>query len=387
MLVGKAICLVALCVIASAAPADTVILDDEGTVEGTIEEVVFLQQGTQKTLHRGEFSDLALDPHKTDKVVLSDGTIEKGEMVSLRIKSIGGLLTFQRAEVRSVVLSRKELDELRKEYLKKRAEIPADDGEALYRLAAWCKEKKLAAEANDLAEQCLKAGVGHETATLAHQMLGHVLRGDEWIVPLPSEKAGEDKPADGGPAKPADDPGQGKADPQQVALARTLAREYEKKAEDAKNADTEAVERTYKSTLDTLSAQLKKLKNDMDTTSRQLSKLRDDYAAEIKHGYPSGNVLTVDQLRRKERIDQLKKDIDAAQEKLRKLEDESPKVRNKYVATGHQAKTAMSQANSRAASRNQRLATARAKIERLLGLGKALSGDEMRAIFEEALKG
>lgn len=373
--------LAVLCVVVSAAWADTVILQDDGVVEGTVEEVVFLVQGEPKTLCRGEFTDLVLDTQRADHVALGDGTVEKGEVVSVRLKSVAGLLTFQRAELRSVVLAQRDLDELRKEYLEKRAQIAADDGEELYRLAVWCKEKQLNAEANDLAKLCLKANVSHETATLAHQMLGHVLRGGEWVVPVPTEKPDDDKPAAVAPPRPASEQEQRKADPQAVELARTIAREYEKKAEDAKNADHQAVERTYKGKLDTLLAQIRKLKSDITITGGQLTKLRDDLAAETKR--VGTTVPTADQ---QAKIDQLKRNIETTRNRLQRLEEEYPRVQKEYLVTERQAKAAFSYAASRAANRNHRLATARAKIERLLLLGKTPSAVEMRAIFDEALK-
>ena len=110
-------------IVAGAAPADTVTLATGGKVEGTVDEIAFLQKGVSKTLRRDEFAAILLDREDPDKVTLNDGTIQEGELVSLQVKSVAGLLTFKRAQLSAVAIAKVSLDKLRKEYLLRRAKV------------------------------------------------------------------------------------------------------------------------------------------------------------------------------------------------------------------------------------------------------------------------
>ncbi len=176
------------CVALSAA-ADTVLLANEGRVEGSVDTIVFSSEGKTRTIQRGAFSDISLSDRGADVVKLEGGVTASGRVESLQIKSVGGILTFKRGELRTVAVVPGKMDETRKEYFKKRAAVKGNDAEGLYELANWCKQNTLLPEAYNLARLSLKTDPNSKVADLAHQLLGHVLVDGQWEEP-PTPVAG-----------------------------------------------------------------------------------------------------------------------------------------------------------------------------------------------------
>jgi hypothetical protein len=82
-------------------------------------------------------------------------------------------LSFQKAQILQVNAEPSVLDE----YLERRDRL-ASTAEANYELGVWCQEHKL----KDLAELHFEAAVKHDKSyEPAHQKLGHVLLGDNWL--------------------------------------------------------------------------------------------------------------------------------------------------------------------------------------------------------------
>ena len=384
----KAILFAALLLIAiRPASADTVELKKGGKVDGTVDEVVFLQEGKEKAHRGGTVAGVALSKDGPDTLRLEGGTAVKGELISIQIRSVGGLLTFKRPDLVKVTIQG-SLNELRKEYLLRKAKLGNGDAQGLYDLALWCNDKGLKVEAREMARRCLAAEPKPETGVLAHGILGHVLRDGEWVDPATAldpwkEPADEPDPA---PAKP--EPVTGKIDPELIALSKTLAAEYDEKAKEAKSNDWDLIKTTYQSHWDKLQVKVRNTKKEIKNTERKKGDLSDDIRAEKRRGeggYPY-DPETYSERRRKERIDELRRDYDRAKRNLEKQEDNYKRALKDIVTLGRKINAAKAKARRRATDRTRSLEVARSKVGRLLRLGRKLDEAAMRAIFDEAVK-
>ena len=371
-------------IVAGAAPADTVTLATGGKVEGAVDEIVFLQKGVSKTLRRDEFAVILLDREDPDKVTLNDGTIHEGELVSLQVKSVGGLLTFKRAELSAVAIAKVSLDRLRKEYLLRRAKVKDDDSSGLYGLAVWCKEKGLVAEARDLARRCLDAKPEPETEVLAHRLLGHVLRGGKWVKPGAPTEPKKVVPD----TKPKNTNADKRIAPALLAHHEKLTKAYAQAAKHAKSKDWETIKSTYQAKWDKSQTDSRKLKASISKTKKEKDDLQDDIRAEKKRGeggYPN-NPKTNSEWRRKDRIDDLRRDYDRAKRDLDRIENRYDRIRKERRKLAAVIKAQQTKARRRAAERKQNVEDASAEIDRLLHLGKKFSEADMKAIFDKALQ-
>ena len=378
-------CLIAVLLPALAAPADTLLLRSGGKVRGTVHEAVFLRQGKRVVYLHGQFDQITLNEAAPDTVRRTTGVVEKGELLSVRIKSVGGILTFKRTRLKSVFIGEAIPDKTRQEYLARRAALKDGDAAGLCELAAWCEKQGLKAEARDLASRALKADPAPEVAVQAHRMLGHVLRDGRWVkpgAPKEPEPEGPEQPEPEPPAKRA------KAGPEQVRLARGLFTEYEQKSDEAKDQDRQAVKDFYREPWAKAHARIREAKKKYNKAVQRRDKLRDDIRAEKRRGeggYPE-NPKSYTEVRRKERIDDLRREHDQVHSRLSRQEDEIARLEKERVRTALKIKAAKAKVSRRATKRGGRLTVARSKIERLLGLGHPLSEADMRAILEDALQ-
>jgi hypothetical protein len=383
------VCAVLLAALSPAAAADTISLTGGGKVRGSVDAVVFLQEGKKKTFQRGEFVGLCLNETGLDIIQLNADKTEKGELVCVRVKSIGGVLTFPRARIAVVTIAKSDTDKLRAEYLRRRAAIRKDDAQAMYDLAAWCKEHSLAAEANDLAERCLAAEPGDELAVLAHRMLGHVFRDGRWVQParLKAEE-NEEKPDKDKTSEPVRESAPEEIDPASAQTFRELAEEYAEKVKIADERDEAAVRDAYEERWNSVIAESKKLRKTLEQKNDRRVRLRDNIRSEKRKGeggYPD-NPKTYDEGKRKERIDELRRQYDRVRDEVRRLEKAYKKSRKEILHVGLKIKASKSAAHKRGVQRRNNFNVARSKIQRLLRLKKRLSEAEMRAIFETVLE-
>lgn len=116
-----------------------------------------------------------------DLIHLSDGRTlhgslgeERGDEVQIRLKQ--GSVWLKRAEIRRI----ETLDDLRKEYVRRRAALGVKDAAGHFALAEWCVEGDLVDEAKAEWEATVAADPAHEAA---HRALGHVQTGGEWLTP------------------------------------------------------------------------------------------------------------------------------------------------------------------------------------------------------------
>lgn len=374
------LCLTALLIVGAPSLADTVVLEAGGKVEGTVDEIVFLLAGANRKFQRGQFVGVNLSKAAKDTLHLKEGAAKKGELISLQLKSIGGLLTFTRIELKSVTVAATPVSEVGQEYLLKRAQIKDGDGEGLYTLAAWCEKSGLRVEAHDLARRCLDAQPKEETAVLAHRMLGHIFRDWKWIEPGPPKDPKSE------PAKPQPEPG--KVDRASLVLLRNLVKEYAEKSKEAESKDRETAKSAYLSKLQDSQAKVRKLKKEIDANEKKLDRYRDDIRREQNRsdgGYPS-NPRTDEERRRRDRIDRLRRERDRIERALEQQERSHKRTRRDLIRLVRTAQAAMSKVRSRRTARGQRLEIAESKVEGKLFGGSKMTEQEMRGVFDQAMK-
>jgi len=363
--------------------ADTLLLADGGKVDGTIDEVILLQNGEEKKFSAGKFTAVRLDPKGQDVVQVDAKTAETGGLVSVRVRSVGGLLTFKRAELTAIAVGQAGVDELLKQYNAKRAEVKDDDAAGLYELAQWCRDNNLRMQARDLGELCLKTNPKPELEVLVHRFLGHVLKDGKWVVPEMQPPPDDTQPVR---PTPQPEPGTTKVDPALAALGNKLAAEYGQKAADTRSKDREAVKTTYEAKWTKVLADLKKAKDEYDQATRRKKEISDDIAAERRRiGYSNVPTDMIDAGVR-QRIVDLQREYDKANEKAGQLESTIVKARREEFQLASKIKSALSDASSRADSREQRVSVAKSRVERLLLTGGKPTEAEMRAIYDEAMK-
>lgn len=166
-----------------AARADVFKLRTGGQVKGSLQEVVFLQDGNRVKYARARLGAVWLSQTGRDRLDLADGTAVEGEIVSATIRTVGGPIAFERNDLSVVTMeSDPETEAKRRELAEKKAELDPKDAVGLFELSQWCESKKLKTEAAELARASLEIDPEHEDAEQAHLFLGHVLHEDQWIT-------------------------------------------------------------------------------------------------------------------------------------------------------------------------------------------------------------
>lgn len=362
--------------------ADTLLLLDEGKVDGTVEEVVLLVNGAERKLAKGQFVAVQLGTNAEDVVQVDEKTAEKGELVSVSIQTIAGLLTFKRKELKTIALAPTAEADIRKEYEARRAKVKDDDPDGLYGLALWCQEMKLKKEMRELAELCLKAKPKPETEAVAHRLLGHVLRAGKWVEEATAAPAEEPtqpaQPAQ--PAKPDQTPAATKADPAAAELYRKLTAEYDKKTADTKAKELETLKSQYTDKWKKFDTEFKKAEKEHTDADQKKADLRRQLDDEIRRvGY-------TDTSNWNDYVNRLRSDYDQACDRANRAQSSLDSVKRERSALLAKARGAKETADARASDHEQHLTLAKKKIERLLLQGRTLTEADMRGILDEALK-
>lgn len=385
-----------LAMLARPTSADTVELAGGGKVLGTVEIITVLIGGEEQTLAQGEFTGVVLGKNGVDEIELLDGKTKIGTFVSLRIRSVGGLLTFERDDIAAVDATETRMRELKKQYELRKAKIKKNDTEALYVLALWCRENGLEDEARRLAGQILDLEPAPGLAVHVHKMLGHVLVDGEWTEPPKPKETKEpededefgfpdfDKPDDTDPFGDDDEsddpedqseeaePGETPSEPRK--LCKKLHQEYSRKADEARADDQDAVKRAFQTTYERVRVEVVRLRAEIPKTEAHKQKLHDDLRAEKAR-----------KNRNEGRIRELDDEYDKTLDDLAKMKRSYTTAINVYRVLAAKVQTAKAKVRKRAFERQQRVNVAKSKIERFLHLGKTLTEQDMRAIFEGSL--
>ena len=356
--------------------ADTVFLNGGGKVEGTVNTIVFLQQGEKRTFARADVSVVLLDTDSgQDKLVLKKGLTPKGELVSLTIRSVGGILSFGRGRLKSVKIVEDPQAKLSQEYLRRKAKIRPNNAADLCELAVWCNENRLTAEAHSLATQCLKLKPDADTAALAHSILGHVLRDGKWVEPV-----GDKLPAD---QQPPTDVDVKNVDSATVTLLKKIIAEYVARAAEAKKNDQVTWRTKYEPLWQEYQKRVAALRKEVTDLEARKQKLRDEITSEKRRRRDLGDN---DEHERSRITDGIRERETEFRDVSRKLA-ESKRSYTSAQSTRAKVRTKMiydkARIGSRDVARRRTVALAQTKIVRLLQLGKKLSEADMRKVCEE----
>lgn len=356
------------------AAADTVFLNDGGKVEGTVDTIVFLEQGEKSTFARADVNLVLLDTESgQDKLVLKKGLARKGELVSITIRSVGGRLSFGRGQLKSVKITEDPQLKLAEEYLRRKAKIRPNNAADLCELAVWCNENGLAAEANVFATQSLKLNPDADTSALAHSILGHVLRDGKWAEP-------DKLPA--GPRPPTDAEVKN-VDPAVVTLLKKIIAEYVARAAEAKKNDQETWKTKYQPLWQEYQKRVTAFRKETNDLETRKQKLRDNIKSEKRRRRDLDDNDDNERSRIADGIRELERNLRDVSRNLTKskrsyttAKSARAKVRTKMIYD-------KARIGSRDVRRKRNIALAQSKIVRLLQLGKKLSEADMRKVCEE----
>lgn len=267
--------IVSICVLvvvfSFAARADEVKLKAGGKMSGTIVRVEMSVDG--KTVkHEGkDISNVYFSPVNKDVLTLKDKTKVRGEFIAVVVKTAGGEISFNRADLADVSMQSDPVAEARREILAhRRGRLKPDDARGLLDLAKWAREKELADESHALAMAAINVDPKSDLAVEAHKFLGHALFDGEWMTK--AEMARRKKVDEGvlepeGTAKP--DPSEEETETAKFkaiealtdpkAQNAELCKVFLDKVEKARLGDLKGIYDTYNATRNQLNATLKKL--------------------------------------------------------------------------------------------------------------------------------
>lgn len=370
-------CAGAVLLVCVAAEADVLKFTNGGELKGALEEVELLADGKTVKYGRGDVMAVWLSETGKDNVQMKDGTKQEGELASVKFKSIGGLLTFPRKELASIVLGEDTLEAARKEYQAKRAKVGVDDAKGLFELAQWCREKGLKAESVELARASLTADANSEVAAKAHELAGDVLYKDKWMTAaeaakLREQEAGKVEPPKD-PAPPVEQPkltdDQIKALKESAAKNEELYKTYQGKAEDLRKDEFSKAKGKFESEWKALEKRVSDLNASIKADEDKIADLKKQYGTER---YTTGYTWSTD--------------LKTANDKLDKDKDDLKKAKVEAARMARQWETASSVVTSNAAKRRGRVTLAYQRHQRLLLTGRSVTADEMTNAFEAALK-
>ncbi|MFH1731775.1 MAG: hypothetical protein ABIF82_09005 [Planctomycetota bacterium] len=356
--------------------ADTVFLNGGGKIEGTVDTILFLEQGEKSTFARADVTLVFLSAENgQDKLVLKKGLARKGDLASITIRSVGGILSFDRGRLKSVNIAEDSQVKLIEEYLRRKAKIRPDNAADLCELAAWCNENRLIAEAHSLATQCLKLKPDADTSALAHSILGHVLRDGKWEKPTLDKLPAEQPPPTDAEAK--------NVDPAAVALLEKIIAEYVDRAAEAQKKDQETWKTTYQPLWQEYEKRVTALEKQINDLEARKQKLRDDIQLEKRRRRDTAEGDRAERLRIAEEIRRLENELRDVTRELSTGERSYTSAKNARTKLRTKMIYDKARIGSRDVTRRQNIALAQSKIVRLLQLGRKLDEADMRKVCEE----
>jgi len=164
--------------------ADTVHLNTGGKITGTITRVTFARKGKIVVLDRDQLAQVQRVHFGLGQDTISIGPEEwHGKLVEVRIRSIGGEMTFKRSKLSGIVKQLSEREKLLADHKAKLKKLAEDDAKGWYLLAAWAEKSRLRREALSAARTSLDIDPEHPHHADAHRMLGHLLKNGQWLTP------------------------------------------------------------------------------------------------------------------------------------------------------------------------------------------------------------
>ena len=366
------------------ARADVLQLASGGKLTGTLREATLLVGDEEITCARDQIKSINLARSGRVIVKTPKGKTLRGELVSLKFKSLAGELTFARENVASVKLVADPLAAARKELAAKRAEVADDDAKGLLELAQWCRERGLKTEAVECARASLEAEPDAECGGKAHKFLGHVQYKDQWMTPAEAMTKKEQDEA-GSPGDETGDPEKsaGPTAEELKAAAKQNEEFYEtfkQRIEDAKEKEFEALKKEHGKKWETLEVQIKSLTEELKEREKNRESQRERHRKELQA--ERHTKAEIEKLLNT-RFDGFNS---AYNTKIRTVREARLKAKLERTKLAGIIKPIRDKILRKAAQTNASVRLAFQKHERILRGGKLLTTDQMTKSFEAALE-
>jgi hypothetical protein len=267
--------------------ADVLQVAGGGGLKGTLTEVTVLVKDKEVTRARTDIKKIKLV--RSGRIVLTqeDGSRLRGELVSLKFKSLAGELTFERSNVVSLKLVSDPLAAARKEFAEKRAAADDDDAGALLKLAEWCDGRGLKTEAVRCARQCLAAKPDAEAAEKAHKLLGHVQYKGQWMAPADALKKRQEEGDSDSPDDETDDTESPATSTKEKFAAgvrqnAALYETFKQRIQDAKDKELGALKKEYSKKWDDTEVLIKTLTAEIKEREKARASERETHRKELQ---------------------------------------------------------------------------------------------------------
>ncbi len=374
-------CTLAALLLPVEAESDVLSLSNGNQLDGTLEAVTILVGGEELTQARAGIASVSVSETGKDFVELRTGEKLKGEFVSLKFRSVDGLLTLERKEVRLVTLSADLLDKAREELAAKKTKVPPGDAEGLLKLARWCRRKGLKAEAVSLARASLKADHDGKCSKEAHKLLGHVFCQGKWMTLAEfldlrlktEEQKDETAERHRRMEKLKKDLTHEQLDAITAALLTNiqLYKTYLARAEEQKKQELEQVKGRYRALWTKVDGKVKGLLRDLEALEKNRNKIKQNKRtsrnpfAWTQGGAPRGQ---------------------ASEEQKEKLEEPLREAKRNRQRIASAIKSAQATGSRRASRRRTRISLAYQRNKHILLAGKPLTTQQMIENLEAAIK-
>lgn len=364
--------------------ADVLQVAGGGGLRGTLKDVTVLVKDKEVTCVRADIKKIKLV--RSGRIVLTqeDGSRLRGDLVSLKFKSLAGELTFERSNVVSLKLVSDPLAAARKKFAEKRAAVDDDDAGALLELAQWCDGRGLKAEAVRCARECLAAKPDAEAAEKAHKLLGHVQYKGQWMPPADALKKKQEEGDSDSPDDETDDTENPAASTKEQFAAAVrknvgLYETFKQRIEDAKDEELGALKKEYGKKWDDTEVLIKTLTAEIKEREKARASERETHRKELQAAHHTkAKIEDLLKVRFDDFNSVYNKKIRAAREARLKARVERGKLagiikplREKIARKANQAKA------------GTRLVFQR--HERILRDGKLLTEEQMMKAFEAGL--
>ncbi|MFH1730977.1 MAG: hypothetical protein ABIF82_04905 [Planctomycetota bacterium] len=368
----------------ASARADVLQLASGGKLAGTLREATLLVGDEEITYARDQIKSIKLA--RSGRIIMKTqkGKTLRGELVSLKFRSLAGELTFARENVVSVKLLADPLAAVRKKLAAKRAEVADEDDEGLLELARWCRERGLKTDAVECARACLEAEPDAECAGKAHKFLGHVQYEGQWMTPAEAMRKEEQDKAD----SPADETGDPEksvgptAEEFKVAARQNeeLYETFKQRVEDAREKELETLRKEHGKKWQALDVQIKSLAEEIKEREKNRESERERHRKELQA--ERHTKAEIEELLNA-RFDNFNS---AYNTKIRAVREARLNAKLERTKLAGIIKPMLNNILRKAAQANASVRLAFQKHERILRGGKLLTADQMTKSFEAALE-
>ncbi len=356
--------------------ADTVEMSNERTLNGAVVDVTFLPNGAEEETAylRGGIEGLQVAEEGDDTLVLAEGEKVEGRLVSLRFRSVGGVLEFDRDDLLSVELFDTKMTRALAELAERKAEVPEDDARKLAELAMWCRDNGLTTEARKFARASLDLDAEGPFASTAHEALGHVLYEGEWMTPRQAIEQGAELHEVYEDIQEGDDKDDSELSPEQVKIRNAhrknnaLRQTYLEKAGELRSEELERAKTQY-------SSQFDRLRQQYTRAGQRIERLRERHRRALQR-YNECNSTRSCSSRARPQLP----------EEVATLTRERAKLARQLRALQSSANSVRQTISRRHNSRTRSVRNIHSRIRMRLSQDQLVGEEQMTALYEDAIE-